>query len=66
MPCLRMHDAYWSAAAAGLSDAVVLGEPDEDPQALITKDAIETTTAGRMRPVLRLADRCAVRSHIGR
>lgn len=61
-----MHDAYFNAAAAGLVDAVVLGEPDEDPQALISKDAIETTTRGRMRRLLRLVDRCTVASHIGR
>jgi hypothetical protein len=65
-PCLRMHDAYLNAAAAGLVDAVVLGELDEDPQALISKDAIETTTRGRMRRLLRLVDRWTVTSHIGR
>jgi hypothetical protein len=65
-PCLRMHDAYLNAAAAGLVGAVVLGEPDEDPQALISKDAIDTTTRGRIRPLLQLVDRRAVTSHIGR
>ena len=62
-PWLRMHDAYLNAAAAGLVGAVVLGEPDEDPHALISKDAIETMTRGRMRPMLRQVDRCTVTSH---
>jgi hypothetical protein len=62
---LRIHDAYLNAAAAGLSDAFVLGELDENPQALIAKDAIETTISGRMRLWPRLVDRCTVTSHIG-
>ena len=66
MPCLRMHDPYLNGAAAGLLDALVLGELDEDPQALISKHAVETTARGRMRPLLQLADRSTVRSHIGR
>ena len=61
-----MHDAYLNAAAAGLLDAVVLGEPDEDPQALISNDAIDTRTRGRIKPVLRLVDRCTVRGRIAR
>ena len=65
-PCLRMHVAYLNAAAAGPSGALVVGELDEDPQAPISKDAFETTTSGRKRPVLRLVDRCAMTCHIGR
>jgi hypothetical protein len=61
-----MHEAYLNAAAAGLLDACVLGELDADPQALINADATETTIRARMRPVLRLADRCTASSHIGR
>jgi len=61
-----MHVAYLNAAAAGLLGAVVLGELDEDPHALISKDAIETRAIGRVRPLLRLVDRCAVTCHIGR
>ncbi len=60
-----MHDAYLNAAAAGLSDALVLGGRDEDPHALISTDAVETTRRGRTRPILRLVDRCAVTGHIG-
>jgi hypothetical protein len=52
-----MHDPYSNAAATGLLGAVVLGEPDEDPQALISKDAIETTARGRVTPVLREVSR---------
>jgi len=61
-----MHDAYLKAAAVGLFDAVVLGVLDEDPHALISKDAIETTSRGRIRPVFWRVDRCLVRSDIGR
>jgi hypothetical protein len=61
-----MHDAYVNAAAAGLLDAVVLDELDVDPQALISKQAIETTTRTRMTPWLGLIDRSPVTSNIGR
>jgi hypothetical protein len=61
-----MHVAYLNAAAWGLLDAVALWGLDEDPQALMRKDAIETTTRGRTRPLLRLVDRSGVTSRIGR
>jgi len=63
-----MHDAYSNAAAAGLLDALALvpGEPDEDPQAVISNDATQTTARGRTRPLLGLVDGSGVTSHIGR
>jgi hypothetical protein len=44
-----MHDAYLNAAAAGLLDVLMLGELDEDPQALTAKHTIEPTIRSRVR-----------------
>lgn len=44
---MRMHDAYLTAAAAGLLDVVALGAPEEDPQALKGNDVISATIRSR-------------------
>ena len=59
----KQGPAWQYKGAPDLATVGALGEPDEDPQALISKDAIETRTRGRMRPLLRRVDRCTVTSH---